>query len=198
MTTTAAYLAGNRQLYLNMARDVVPDLRDERAVWARVAFAILSAHAHFDMARAALDYCVENRDDIREEGLRPYTMVPAKAYYVSAIGNALEHVRRDGETYHEHRLRLWKTVPGLGLVKASFAVALLDPLHADVACLDTHLQRVYLGTTAFKRLPLATYLCVEAKVRRVARRHEVSTFVAQWAIWDHARGGVTSHDIFPK
>ena len=98
---------------------------------------------------------------------------------------------------HAHRLRLRHDVSGLGLCKASFASALLEPMTADVACIDTHMQKVYFGSRGFRTLSLDVYLGAEAKVRAVGERHEVSTFVAQWLIWDHVRGVVEPHAIFP-
>ena len=130
--------------------------------------------------------------------MRNYRMTPGKAKWINAIPlDPRCLARQPGESHHEQRLRL-VGVPGLALTKASFAVALLDPLRADVACIDTHMQRVYLGYRGFKSLKLREYLGVESKVRGVAQRHRVSTFVAQWAIWDHARGKVTTHAIFPR
>jgi len=41
------------------------------------------------------------------------------------------------------------------------------------------------------------YLAVESKIRAVAERHGISTFLAQWLIWDHARGTITTHAVFP-
>ena len=95
-------------------------------------------------------------------------------------------------------MRLQKEVLGLGLAKASFAACLLYPLDADLACIDTWIQKVFLGNTGFKSLGLADYLLVESKIRTFANCFGVSTFLAQWLIWDHARGGsANSHSIFP-
>jgi thermostable 8-oxoguanine DNA glycosylase len=95
-------------------------------------------------------------------------------------------------------MELKRRVKGLGLAKASFAACLLYPLDADLACVDTWIQKVFLGHTGFKSLSLGDYLLVESKIRTYANCFNVSTFVAQWLIWDHARGGAANaHAIFP-
>lgn len=39
---------------------------------------------------------------------------------------------------------------------------------------------------------------VEAKIRTYANCFSCSTFLAQWLIWDHVRGGeMNAHAIFP-
>ncbi len=59
------------------------------------------------------------------------------------------------------------------------------------------MQKVYLGHSSFKSLSRDVYRACEAKVRKVAKRFGVCTFVAQWLIWDHVRGKVETHAIFP-
>ena len=141
-----------------------------------------------------------HKGQVDADTLVGYRMTPDKAEWCNRlpVGRPLLALtRQDSETYHDHRLRLKRDVLGLGLCKASFLTALLDPLNADVACIDTHMQKVYLGNTGFRSLSMTTYLGVEAKVRKVAERHHVSTFLAQWMIWDHTRGSTTTHAIFP-
>jgi len=94
-------------------------------------------------------------------------------------------------------LRLQKTVLGLGLAKASFTACLLYPLTSDLGCVDTHICKVYLGVQTFKQLSVKNYLLVEAKIRAIALRAGINTFLAQWLIWDHTRGAMMDHDIFP-
>ena len=193
------YLDKYHQTYLDMGREIQPDVAEWQQVWSRVAFAILSANAPFEDSVSALGYACRHKGQAEGTALAKYRMTPNKAEYLNAIPLGPEvcvYTRRPGESYHEQRIRLTE-VPGLALTKASFLAALLDPLHADVACVDTHMQRVYLGRRGFQTLKLAEYLSVESRVREVGTRHGVSTFLAQWAIWDHARGKVQSHAVFP-
>lgn len=68
------------------------------------------------------------------------------------------------------------------------------PLTADLACLDTWmLKQFHLDTSLNGRMTWGEYCAVEAKIRKHAKRWKVGTFVAQWMIWDHARGSVESH-----
>ena len=199
----ASYMFENKEKYEGFARVITPGSYTDDEIFHRIAFAILSANAPFDDSVKALNVCIKKRD--AGEAVKPrdivwFKQVPAKAKYINAL-NRLQLsslTKTTVETWHEYRLRLQRTVKGLGLAKASFAAALLYPLDADVACVDTWIQKVFLGNTGFKSLGLADYLTVEAKIRTFANCFGVSTFLAQWLIWDHARGGTpSSHAIFP-
>ena len=196
------YITLHRDTYRGMATLITPDPSNASQVWARLAFAILSANAPFEHAVGALAYCAKHKGRVEwGTGLERYAgMVPAKVDYVNALplgGTVLTLTRHEDEPWHDYRMRLYQDVAGLGLCKASFAAALMDPIEADVACVDTHIQRVYLGHRAFKALNRATYLEVEDQIRRVARQYGLGTFLTQWLIWDHARGRLTDHAVFP-
>lgn len=214
-----SFLAHERKLLLFMGKNVEayrarsllikPDLTDRLAVYARISFAILSANAPFEDSVKALDVAVRDVGNVDAANLVPFKMVPAKASYVNEAWSKLNafgyplgsFLKRDVETWNDYRLRLKRTFRGLGLAKASFACCLLYPDTADVACIDTWVQKVFLGNTGFKSLNLETYLMVEARIRVYARKFQVSTFLAQWMLWNHARsdaeGNALDHDIFP-
>lgn len=141
------YITRYRDMYSGMAEYISPDTGNWKQVWGRVTFAILSANAPFERAVSALGYANRHRGRV-DDGLVRYGMVPAKVDYINALPTdrgILALTRQPDESWHNHRMRLRQTVKGLGLCKASFASALLDPVHADVACVDTHMQQVYLG-----------------------------------------------------
>ncbi len=198
----AEYIRANREVYEANATLITPSPDDADAVFARIAFAILSANAPFDDSVKALNVVLRKRK--KREAVKPsdivrYKQVPAKAKYINALGKQnMDDLMLFEETWHKYRMRLKVQVKGLGLAKASFAAALLYPNEADVACIDTWMQKVFLGHTGFKSLSLTDYLYVEGKVRTYANVFGCSTFLAQWMIWDFARGGkVNSHAIFP-
>ena len=197
------YMTDNREKYLGAAR-FISGVHDRDFVFSRIAFAILSANTPFDQSVRALNYVLEHKGTASRLDIQQFTCVPAKADYVntlwdSCVADPLRLLRHGyAESWSEYRYRLQRAVKGLGIAKASFAVSLLYPLTADVACIDTWMQKVFLGNTAFKVLGKATYEMVEAKIRSYARRVGVGTFIAQWMIWDHARGGMRNeHAIFP-
>jgi thermostable 8-oxoguanine DNA glycosylase len=197
------YMTDNREKYLASARFIDSTVKDRDFVFSRIAFAVLSANTPFDASVKALNYVLENAGAVSRHDIQEFTCVPAKADYVNALHDACvaDHtrfLRAPRERWSDYRYRLQREVKGLGIAKASFAVSLLYPLTADVACVDTWVQKVFLGHSAFKSLGKATYEKVEAKIRSYARRVGVGTFIAQWLIWDHARGGLhNEHAIFP-
>jgi thermostable 8-oxoguanine DNA glycosylase len=188
--------------HLHFARMISPNLDSDADIYYRIAFAILSANAPFEDSVKALNVAVklyEKKQAVKPVDLVYYKMVPAKAKYLNRLARlSMQSLRRQhGEEWHEYRMRLKSKVLGLGLAKASFAACLLYPLEADLACVDTWIQKVFLGHSSFKSLGVGDYLLVEAKIRTYAVCFGVSTFIAQWLIWDHARGESNSHDIFP-
>ena len=194
------YIQTNKARYTQFARAITSNLDNPNDVWDRLAFAILSAHAPFDASVQALQYAASCRGHATPHALAQWQgMYPKKAKYLNTLplGVGIGALLKNGDTWFDYRLRLQATVKGLGLAKASFAASLLYPLESDLACIDTHMQRVYLGTSSFHSLPLRAYLTVEGKVRRLGQETGVNTFLAQWLIWDCARGTVSDHAVFP-
>jgi thermostable 8-oxoguanine DNA glycosylase len=194
------YVTAMAPQYVKAARKITPDHGDPVQVWSRLAFAILSANTPFQDSVDALKYAMANRGKVTGQALAQFKCTPSKADYLNNLPDdkrVFVYLRQTDESWNTYRLRLKKNVAGLGLAKASFAAALLYPLEADVACLDTHMQTIYLGLKGFHTLSLATYHYVEAQLRELAQRARINTFLAQWLVWDYTRGIVSDHDIFP-
>jgi len=197
-----AYMVANIQDYRHNAYVITPYTDDIDAIFSRIAFAILSANAPFESTVSALHYVQKHKGKVHKYSLSAYRMVSAKAQYVNQLWAIVKSdtsmvLKRLDETWHDYRMRLKLDIGGLGLAKASFAASLIYPLEADVACIDTWVQKVFLGHHGFKDLSLRKYLEIEGYIRKYALRFECSTFLAQWMLWDHARKSVTSHNIFP-
>lgn len=210
------YVKDKRQLYLDMAAAIEPDRSDWRQVWDRTAFAILSANAPFESAKGAMEVMALLRDDRIEPHVRQGIRIAYRGIRVQQLSwvEALpapysEHhswveFTRAGtatdtpETWDAYRLRLQRSFKGLGLAKASFAAALIYPLDADIACIDVHMHRLFTGVQAAPhRIPYKIYKAIESAVRDIGASVGLPTFVAQWAIWDWARGKVEDHKIWP-
>lgn len=196
-----AFARKNGARYVEFARRIQPRLDDPEAVLERVAFAILSANIGFDAAAGALAYASRvGWHAVEEHELARWGMVHAKARALRALPSfePWELVKQSGECWHEYRLRLQRTVPGLGLCKASFAAALLYPLEAEVACIDMWMQRLF-GLRHWHAEALCHYRECEQWLARFARHYALPcTFVAQWLVWDSMRGTVTDHMIWPR
>jgi thermostable 8-oxoguanine DNA glycosylase len=192
------YVTLNKELYSQFARDIAPKSFSDDEIYSRIAFAILSASSPFDDSVKALKVAIAKRGKVRPADIAWFKQVPAKASYINKLARMdLQRLRKTAdETWHDYRLRL-KLIKGLGLAKASFAACLLYPMDADLACVDTWIQKVFLGHSGFKSLGVSDYLLVESKIRTYATCFGISTFLAQWLIWDHARGIQSSHAIFP-
>jgi len=196
-----AYMAAHKLEYEVYAEAITPLNYTQDVIYSRLAFAILSANSPFEDSVKALNVVMklyQREELVKSFDLIYYKQTPAKAQWLNKLARKdLRGLLRGNETWHDYRLRLKKAVKGLGLAKASFAACLLYPLTADVACVDTWIQKVFLGHTGFKTLGIKDYLLVEAKIRTYGACFSISTFLAQWLIWDHARGTSNAHSIFP-
>jgi hypothetical protein len=181
-----AYLQAHRARYLDYAQAIEPDRRDWRAIWDRLAFAILSANTTVNLAVQALRRLRAFRGHAPRVSIPG--IVPAKIDFLNALPRTdiRELLRQPKESWGSYRSRL-TAVPGLALTKASYAACLLYPLTADVACLDLWVQRFLTGVVQ-PSPPAVRYLALEDQIRReFARPARVSVALAQWAIWDYAR-----------
>lgn len=101
---------------------------------------------------------------------------------------------RNGETDSDWRFRLVRNVKGLGIAKASFAVALANPSTSSVCCVDTHMWQLWHGQPPRSSIGKRAYLEVETAIRDLGASAGLGAFVAQWALWDAKRGfGANAH-----
>jgi len=197
------YIGRNKARYREQALRIVPNMSKPEDVWNRITFSILSANTPFDTSVRGLNYaiaCFQSGKELQGEALSELgAMVNAKADYINELprdDRVFEYLKgREG--WHSYRMRLKDSIKGLGIAKASFTGCLLYPEKADLACVDTWVQKVFLGRSGFKTLGVKDYLTVENKIRALARENNIHTFLAQWLIWDYRRGELTNHDIFP-
>jgi len=204
-----------RERYLDYACAIDPQAEDGDAVYWRIVFALLSVHspigATFKAYRTLRLWSVRYsrkpryhqaierilRSSNADDGAIMYA--PTKAWYIADFTRAWESdsvpFTRQGDTDHEWRLRLVRNVRGLGIAKASFAVALCNPLTATVCCIDTHIYQLFIGEVPRKAIKPSVYFALEAQIRRLARRHKLGVFVVQWLLWDAKRGIAESHGV---
>lgn len=201
-----------RATYEDYARAIAPE-DDDRAVYWRIVFAILSVHspihATFDSYRALKLWAARySRLPIHHQAVRRalervhavdgvIQYIPTKSYYVADFTRAWlvdsSPFTRNGDTFVDWRARLQRNVRGLGLAKASFAVALCAPVDADICCVDSHIHALFTGQPVRNAIKPSVYLAIEDTIRRKALEHHIGTFVLQWLLWDAKRGVRESH-----
>ena len=113
------------------------------------------------------------------------------------------------ETTWDFVKRVEQTIPGLGLCKAMFAVALMMPF-SDICCIDRHILRVLLPTWTNGngrgvnellqkiQFPISAIRVGLEKVRELAYLHHIPVFLVQWIVWDASRGHVEDHAYITK
>ena len=210
------YMTAHRDEYATWAILITPDRTDPEVVWGRAVFAVLSARERFANGCAAFvaftrlgRAVVGNRSlaEVRAIGIAAGLSMPnEKARRIRALGVFLvnnggpawllhtSHEAQQGQGgWRAYRERLM-AVPDLARTKASFLACLLYPTEADCACLDTWILRVFAnGTTTVNR---PQYEAIERRIRQWGKLAGMaSTFVAQWAVWDHARGVQETHGV---
>ena len=151
------------QTYSTLARSIEPGESEKEVYW-RIVFAILSVHSPIGATFAAyrqvrLVYALRSR----LPGQRRLVSILAaarasdgvilyagqKARFLSQFDadwrtDRTRFLRGDSDD-NDWRLRLRANVLGLGLAKASFAVALCCPSTSDVCCIDTHIFQLLTG-----------------------------------------------------
>jgi hypothetical protein len=193
--------------YVAHCEAIAGDNQDTQWVYSRAQFAILSVHSPFDATcKAWLEYrlgeALKGNQLTERQGSRILRSAHAdsgsvvlyphqKARYLSELRATLPEWER-GDDW---RWALRKNVLGLGIAKASFAAAIADPLGFDGCCIDTHMAKLFEGQVPKGALGKKRYLALEAKVRRLARRHNLPTFATQWALWDAKRGYPEPHTV---
>lgn len=101
--------------------------------------------------------------------------------------NPYDYSAISGESFAEFRKRLIKNklVKGLKMAKASFALEMLEPLRADVVCLDRWMIRLY------GRNPKSTsdtlYVKMERHFVKICRKMGFHPAIARHIIWNMIR-----------
>lgn len=198
MRSSHKWCLDTRRRYIAEAWKVVPTLAPEAAA-ERVAFAILTANQPLTRSVQALEWWRGERPE-PPPGMYSQQLQAAKEVF-PGHGPALERREEEGETPYQHRIRLAISVPGLGLTKASFACALMEPITSPLACLDRHILRLL----DVNKPPgtVTQYRALERRIQDRARRVGLPGFLTQWALWDWQRAAsrnrspsVTPHGFF--
>ena len=90
-------------------------------------------------------------------------------------------VKEDEESWTEWRDRLVKSILGLGKAKVSFALEMMYPVEAQVACMDTHLFQVY-GLDQSKDSKY--YNTIEADWVDRSNKRGLAPYMARCLYWD--------------
>lgn len=199
------YARANKDRYSDYAAFITLSHWNTEEVFKRLAFSILSVQTPFDRACGAFSRLMKLDKLSRGSRTRVSQAIDGVMYrtvktrglvnaWFDCQNNPRQFEKQPAESWDTYRRRLTKLY-GLGKAKASFAACLLYPLEADIACLDTWILKHFGLEQKNGRLSWDEYLACEALIRSHAQRWQVSTFLAQWLIWDHARGNVESHSI---
>ena len=89
--------------------------------------------------------------------------------------------KEDDESWTEWRDRLTKSILGLGKAKTSFALEMMYPVDAQVACMDTHLFKAYgLDQTKDSK----HYHQIEADWVERSNKRGLAPYMARCLYWD--------------
>mgnify|MGYP001605667544 FL=1 len=193
--------------YQEYAKRISFDTSNEREVYWRIVFSLLSVHSPIG---ATLDVYSSLRlwrvrfgrmpsigvlhrivSTLGRDGVIQYPYQKATYLREFDLGWGMDRSRflRCGEDDATWRDRLVREVKGVAMAKASFAVALSNPVDADVCCVDTHMYQLFKrGDVPRRTVKRRDYLDIEGKVRELARVYKVGCFVIQWLLWDAKRG----------
>ncbi len=202
-------LTGEKYRAYSQAIDVG---ESDKATYWRIVFSILSVHSPLDATFEAYTALrlwrarfkrTPSQQTLRSlllhargvDGIVQYTY--QKSSYIRAFdfnwNEDKSRFLRNGDTDDAWRIRIQANVKGLGLAKASFAVALSNPSTSDVCCVDTHIWQLFTGTVPKSTIARKAYLAIESRIRELGKEYGLSTFACSWALWDAKRGVSNSH-----
>lgn len=199
-----AVLAETGEGYQRLAATLDTDESPE-AVYGRIVFAMLTVNSPIDASLAAYKQVMlagAQAPNLAEIIGTQWRGVGSPVMYAN---QKAKYIREFDERWGRNpylftcayddddmwRTRLAHSIRGLGIAKASFAVALVKPSEADVCCIDTHMFQILQGSGFYRKE--SEYRRLESKVRQLAGEFGLSTFAAQWCLWDAKRGEVNEH-----
>lgn len=97
--------------------------------------------------------------------------------------------RGQNESWSDFRNRLVDDIKGLGKAKSSFALEMIYPTEAEVACMDTHLFKVY-GLDQTKHI--RKYNVIESNWIENSIQKEVPPYIARCIYWDRKQNYTNS------
>lgn len=177
--------------YKNYWQSIVP--RNDVERFQRWLFAFLSVHSTWNSnikGYLALKNWTEwfNRWDVLEQrladsgvGLNNIRLRFLKQFASDYWSNPSDFTKGKDETWAACRNRLVERVLGLGFAKVSFALEMLAPNEADVACMDIHLLRLY-GLKNNKHEKLTKE--IEAHWVQMSRMWNCPAPIARAILWD--------------
>jgi len=173
---------------------------------ARMSFAMLSAHTTLKAATSAWFAYLETGE---WKAAQAYGCT--NAHWLPWLENMANTTtwcglsgieRQPGETWEVYHRRI-ALIPGFGIAKAAFAIALCYPAYCPLVCVDTWIGRFLYGGDGWgkKRVRFnkwrerdwTRYYAAQSMIQRYGRDWGVPGFVAQWAIWDGLRGKDDEH-----
>jgi len=178
--------------YTNYWSQLQPRFIDE--AFKRYVFAFLSVHTTWENNCKAYNILKDFSKWKDDEALLHKKLVQSRAgmhnnrtrYLIKFIKDfwsdqAAFVVKEDDESWTEWRDRLTKSILGLGKAKTSFALEMMYPVDAQVACMDTHLFKVYgLDQTKDSK----HYHQIEADWVERSNKRGLAPYMARCLYWD--------------
>lgn len=197
------HLREGRARYLERASHLA-DLR--LSPWERVAFVLCTPQTPYEQSVKQWTRWMQTGVLTGPmEATRSIYFTEANAYDAKyGLHRCLWKRESDGAPLRENG-RLWAArlscaVRGLGIVKAPFAVCLMEPLAPDVpVCMDIWMARLFGLPDVASKWRGTMMRDAQNHVKALARKVEMPPFPTQWAAWDWARSaGMQREPLFVK
>lgn len=108
------------------------------------------------------------------------------AFTEKYLKNPKFYKKRSMETWKGYSDRLQKDILGLGFAKTRFAIELLYPNTANVACVDTHI--IQWAKQNPNKMNKKLYDKIELGWKNHAIKHNMMPVEARWKFWDKKQG----------
>ena len=180
------------QTYSNYWETVKP--KNETEIFQRYLFAFMSVHTTWKMNCLGYNGVKDfkewggNREVLRGKIYKARVgMHNNRANYIGLFHDNFWDsprnyvARQKGERWTNWRDRLAKGILGLGKAKSSFAIEMLFPNDAEVACMDVHLFRLY-GLE--QKQAHKYYHIIEHDWVERSRKRGIAPYMARCIYWD--------------
>lgn len=165
-------------------------------VYNRFIFAFCSVHTTWERNIIGYDMLkntyhsdeVATKDLIRKAGLG---LTNNRARFITTFtedfnGNYKQFLKQSSETWNGYATRLQKRILGLGHAKTRFAIELIYPNTADIACVDTHI--IQWAKQNPNKMNKTLYDKIETGWKNHAAKHGMKPVEARWRFWDKKQG----------
>jgi len=109
-----------------------------------------------------------------------------KEFTIKFLENPKFYTKRRNESWQKYADRLQKDIKGLGFAKSRFAIEMIYPNSAKIACVDTHI--IQWAKQNPNKMNKTLYTKIEKGWLNHSKQLKLNPIEARWKWWDNKQG----------